>query len=304
VCLGHVVAPTAPAVTGLSPATGPDTGGTPVTITGTGFDTASGGTAIKFGANDATSVACSSTTSCTATSPAGSGIVDVVVTAHALASATSAADRFTYTGAAVAPTVTGISPTSGSTAGGTSVTITGTGFDTAPLGTTVTFGANAATGAVTCSSTTSCTATSPAGSGTVHVVVTVGGQSSAASPADTFTYVDAGPVMTTVNVPVPALVKGFGYWFTFTSTASGTLNATWTTPSSIPGTLAIYAGTPFSGQPNPVKLSPPTPTLASIKATRASFSVTTGTQPAGTYTVYFFSSKAAPAGDGTVTYMK
>jgi hypothetical protein len=110
--------------------------------------------------------------------------------------------------------------------------------------------------------------------------------------------------MTLVPVPVPALAKGFGYWFTFTSTADGTLSATWTTPSSIPGTLSIYAGTPFSGQPNPVKLSPPTPTLASVKATRASFSVTTGTQPVGTYTVYFFSSKAAPAGDGTVTYMK
>jgi hypothetical protein len=396
VCLGHVVAPTAPAVTGLSPATGPSTGGTPVTITGTGFDTASGGTGIKFGANDATSVACSSTTSCTATSPAGSGIVDVVVTAHALPSATSAADQFTYTGAAVAPTVTGISPTSGSTAGGTSVTITGTGFNTAAGATSVAFGATNAS-IVACSTTTSCTATSPSGAlGTVDVLVTANGLQSAANPAAdqftyvtpppvvgfvgptsgptaggtpvtitgtgfssapgamtvsfganpatgvlcavegtctvtspaaaaagtvdvivtvdgvastpnanaTFTYVAAGPAMTPVPVPVPALAKGFGYWFTFTSAASGTLSATWTTPSSIPGTLSIYAGTPFSGQPNPVKLSPPAGALASIKATRASFSVTTGTQPAGTYTVYFFSSKAAPAGDGTVTYMK
>ena len=177
-------------------------------------------------------------------------------------------------------------------------------MDTTPLSTTVAFGANPASN-VSCVSTTICTATSPAGAaGTVDVIVTVDGVASTPNANATFTYVDAGPAMTTVNVPVPALAKGFGYWFTFTSTASGTLSATWTTPSSIPGTLAIYAGTPFSGQPNPVKLSPPTGALASIKATRASFSVTTGTQPAGTYTVYFFSSKAAPAGDGTVTYMK
>ena len=40
-------------------------------------------------------------------------------------SATSSADQFTYV---AAPTVTGISPTAGPTAGGTAVTITGTGF--------------------------------------------------------------------------------------------------------------------------------------------------------------------------------
>ena len=56
-------------------------------------------------------------------------------------SATSPADQFTYT-AAVAPAVTGISPTSGPTAGGTVVTITGTGFTGA---TAVDFGTTAAT---------------------------------------------------------------------------------------------------------------------------------------------------------------
>ena len=66
-------------------------------------------------------------TTITADSPAGTGTVDVTVTTPAGTSATSAADQFTYT-VAVAPTVTGLSPTTGSQAGGTLVTITGTEF--------------------------------------------------------------------------------------------------------------------------------------------------------------------------------
>src|SRR4029077_14161561 len=53
--------------------------------------------------------------------------------------------------------------------------------------TTVSFGGQAAT-AVSCASTTSCTATSPPGTGLVNVTVTVGGQASAANAADQFTY--------------------------------------------------------------------------------------------------------------------
>lgn len=70
---------------------------------------------------------------------------------------------------APAPTVTAISPTSGSTSGGTSVTITGTGFSS---GATVSLGGTAATN-VTVVSSTSITATTPAhAAGTVNVVVT------------------------------------------------------------------------------------------------------------------------------------
>jgi IPT/TIG domain len=68
-----------------------------------------------------------------------------------------------------APTVTAISPTSGTTSGGTSVTITGTGFLSGP---TVSLGGTSATN-VTVVSSTSITATSPAHApGTVDVVVT------------------------------------------------------------------------------------------------------------------------------------
>ena len=68
-----------------------------------------------------------------------------------------------------APTVSGMSPVSGTTAGGTPVTITGTGF---LAGATVSFGGTAATG-VNVASSTSITATAPAhAAGAVNVVVT------------------------------------------------------------------------------------------------------------------------------------
>jgi hypothetical protein len=69
-----------PTVTSVSPNTGPATGGTSVTITGTNF---TGTTAVSFGATAATGFTVNSATSITATSPAGTGTVDVRVTSRA-----------------------------------------------------------------------------------------------------------------------------------------------------------------------------------------------------------------------------
>ncbi len=161
-----------PTVTAVSPTSGPTTGGTSVTITGTDFATAAGATTVDFGGTAATSVSCSSTTSCSGTSPAGTaGTVDVTVTTAAGTSATSAADRFTYVAVTTgAPTVTGVTPGSGGTAGGTAVTVTGSNF--VGGGTTVTFG-GAAAGHVVVQSPTSLTATTPAhAAGPVAVTAT------------------------------------------------------------------------------------------------------------------------------------
>ena len=88
--------------------------------------------------------------------------------------------------AASPPTISAISPTTGTTAGGLVVTITGTNFVVGA--TTVTFG-TAAGSAVSCSSTTSCVAASPPGSvGVVDVTATTSGGTSATSSADQFTY--------------------------------------------------------------------------------------------------------------------
>lgn len=70
-----------PTVTDLSPNTGPQGGGTPVTVTGSGFGLGSEATTFKFGNQLAIEVACSSTTTCTMLAPAAAktGTVNVIV---------------------------------------------------------------------------------------------------------------------------------------------------------------------------------------------------------------------------------
>jgi hypothetical protein len=89
--------------------------------------------------------------------------------------------------AAPVPVVTGISPASGAAAGGDTVTITGTGFTGAI---DVSIGPTSAA-AMHVDTDTQITATSPPGTGvgTVDVIVTTPGGTSAATPADQFTYV-------------------------------------------------------------------------------------------------------------------
>jgi hypothetical protein len=90
------------------------------------------------------------------------------------------------TSATAAPALSGLSPTSGSTAGGTSVTITGTGFTGA---TAVTFGGTAAKSFSVKSDTKVVAVSSAHGAATTNVRVTgPGGQSAVVTPADQFTY--------------------------------------------------------------------------------------------------------------------
>ena len=188
----------APTVAGISPNSGPDAGGTPVTITGSGF---TGATGVDFGMTAATDVTVVNSTTITAESPAGTGVVDVTVVTPAGTSATSSADQFSYIAAtAAAPTVTGVSPNSGPTAGGTAVTITGSGFTGA---TAVDFSTKAATDVTVVNSMT-ITADSPAGSGVADVTVITSAGTSAKSAADQFTYaaatiVAAAPTVTGVS---------------------------------------------------------------------------------------------------------
>ncbi|MBI2764948.1 MAG: IPT/TIG domain-containing protein [Chloroflexi bacterium] len=181
-----------PVVTEVSPNSGSTAGGTAVTITGTGFI---GATAVKFGGVPATAFTVNSATSISATSPDHAvGVVDVQVTTVGGTSATSAADRFTYTAAPV-PVVTSISPNSGSTAGGTEVSITGTGFIGA---TAVKFGGVPAT-AFTVNSATSISATSPAqAAGTVVVIVSNDTGDSTANANTYFVYAPR-PVVTSIS---------------------------------------------------------------------------------------------------------
>ena len=82
-----------PTITGLSPTRGLTTGGETVTITGTGFTSA---TAVSFGSTAAANMAIQSDAQMTATCPEGTGTVDVTVITQAGTSATSTADQFSY----------------------------------------------------------------------------------------------------------------------------------------------------------------------------------------------------------------
>jgi hypothetical protein len=87
--------PVGPLVNSVVPDIGPDSGGTSVTISGTGF---TGASAVDFGAGNPASYTVNSDSSITAASPEGStGTVDVTVTTSVGTSPTSSADQFTYT---------------------------------------------------------------------------------------------------------------------------------------------------------------------------------------------------------------
>src|SRR5436190_14140930 len=115
----------APTVLPISPNSGTANGGTAVTITGTGF---LAGATVKLGGTAATGVTVVSSTSITATTAAhAAGTVNVVVT-NTDAQSGTLTNGYTYTGTNPAPTVSAITPNSGSTGAGTRATITGTGF--------------------------------------------------------------------------------------------------------------------------------------------------------------------------------
>ena len=169
----------APTVTGISPESGNMAGGDFVEITGTGFTTAS---AVNFGSAAAGSFSIDpSGELITATTPSGSGTVDVTVTTAGGTSSTSGADQFTY---APIPTVTALSPSCGVDAGADQVVVTGSGFTYA---TAVSFG-SAAAGSFHVVSDGQIDATSPSGSGTVDVIVTTQSGPSSSVVGDTFTY--------------------------------------------------------------------------------------------------------------------
>ncbi len=164
--------PPVPAISSLAPQRGATAGGTSVVITGTDLN---GATSVTFGSATA-SFTVNSSTQITALSPAGTGSVNVSVTTPG---GTSNALPYAY---GDAPLITGITPSSGLVAGGTTVVITGSAFANAS---SVTFGGTAAT-SFTVNSASQISAVTPAhAAGTVPVVVTT---PLGASNVLTFTY--------------------------------------------------------------------------------------------------------------------
>jgi hypothetical protein len=198
-----------PRLLGISVSAGPATGGTSVTIGGTGF---TGATGVSFGATPAASFTINNDNSITATSPTASpGTVDVTVTSAGGTSATSAGDQFTFVGR---PVVTGVNPSSGPVVGGGWLTITGQSLAAA---TSVSFG-DQPTG-FSANPDGSLTAYIPPGEGpdSVDITVTSLGGTSAVTRAAQYTYV-TGPVPTVSGVSPRFGGPGGGTTVTITGT--------------------------------------------------------------------------------------
>jgi hypothetical protein len=257
-----------PSVAAVSPSSGPTAGGTSVTITGANLDNP---TAVKFGSNSAT-IGSHTATQIVATSPAGlPGTVDVTVTTAGGTSATSAADEFTY---AAPPTVTGVSPTSGPTLGGTVVTITGTNLANPSV---VKFGgANAAV--VTPISATKLTAVAPTGSaGPQDVTVTTPGGTSATSSADQFTFVPP-PTVTGVSPSSGPAAGGTSVTITGTDLTGATavqFGATPATSFSVDSSAQVTATTPAGSGTADVTVTTPSGTSAFNSSDRFTYNPST-----------------------------
>jgi hypothetical protein len=223
-----------PTVASISPSSGSTLGGTSVTITGTNLTSASD---VTIGGTAATSVNVVDSTTITATTPAGSeGTASVLVTT--LGGTNRANTLYTYV---APPTVPSISPTSGSTLGGTSVTITGTNFTNAS---DVTIGGTAATSVNVVDSST-ITATTPAGSaGTASVLVTTPGGTNAANTL--FTYV-APLTVASISPTSGSTLGGTSVTITgtnFTGATGVTIGGTAATSVSVVNATTITATTP------------------------------------------------------------
>ncbi|MGH7027797.1 putative Ig domain-containing protein [Brevundimonas sp.] len=198
----------APTVTALSPTAGPTGGGTTVIITGTGFSAAPGTGAVRFGVTNA-SYTINSNTQITATSPAGTGTVDVRVSTAGGTSATSAADQFTYVAPPTAPAV--LSPAEGEFRAARDVNLTGTAQANATISITGSY-----TGTATANGSGDWAVLLPAvaSDGPVSVSVTAT-NAGGVSPATTRSWIidTTAPAAPTITQPVNGAVLADG-WIT------------------------------------------------------------------------------------------
>ncbi|MGO9456559.1 MAG: IPT/TIG domain-containing protein [Acidimicrobiales bacterium] len=180
----------APTISSVAPKTGPSTGGTRVTITGTDF---TGVTEVSFGTVPATNsqIVATGTTKLSVVTPAHTpGTVNVsITTTHGDATDTGA---FTYF--APKPTIGSLSPSSGATTGGTSVTIRGAHLTAS---TSVTFGATPAPTFQVTGTTKLVVKTPTHAAG--KVAVTVDTTHGTATKATAFTFLLPAPTISSVT---------------------------------------------------------------------------------------------------------
>ncbi len=218
----------APTIVYVQPTSGPVAGGTTVIMAGNRL---TGATAVAFGGTNAASFHVDNDNQITAVAPAhAAGTVDVQVTAPAGSSATvGAGDDYVYT--AALPTITLLSPPSGTTAGGTedsAVIIKGTDL----IGTTaVTFGATPAI-SFKVNSSSEIYAVAPAHAvGAVDVIVTTPNGPSVPTAASVYEYLDLFPSLP-LDKPVDVVRRTASPWIWSAAVAGQTVayeeSPTWT----------------------------------------------------------------------------
>ena len=194
------------AVSSVSPSGGPLAGGSSVTINGW-FE--SSVDSVRMGTARVTNLVRVSSTRLTGTTPPGSTATSVNVTAYAGTASATCSSCFTY---GAPSTVSGVSPNSGSSAGGRPVTITGTNFpytvDSVRFGT----GRLASVSRV---SSTQLTGITPAAAATGAVDVTVFSTSAgSATCAGCYTYTTPAPPLVWASLAA-------GEYFTCGLTSAG-----------------------------------------------------------------------------------
>lgn len=172
-----------PRILSISPSSGPQGGGTTISLSGVNFDSK---TQLFVGGAPCTNVSLVSTGSLTGATPSTNvlGFADVTVK-NDDGQRDKIANGFEYTNGTSSVSVSSVAPTSGNS--GTAVTINGSGFQ---ANATVTFGSASATG-VSVVSATQITCTAPGGAGPVSVTVQ-NTDSSSGQLANAFTYPGTG----------------------------------------------------------------------------------------------------------------
>ncbi|MFI1952075.1 IPT/TIG domain-containing protein [Streptomyces xinghaiensis] len=273
-----------PVLSSVVPQQGVRTGGTPVTLAGSGFG---GATAVRFGTTPAASFAVLSATRIDAVTPPGNGTVHVTVST---AGGTSTQPvTFTYV-TAVLPSVTSVTPDRGPAAGGTPVTLAGSGFGGA---TAVRFGTTPAA-SFTVVSAARIDAVTPAGSpGPAAVTVTTPGGTSVPQAPQSYFYYLAQPALSDLSPDrgpaaggTPVTLAGSGF-------AGATAVRFGTTPAAsftVVSATRIDAVAP-AGSPGPVAVTVTTPggTSNSLTYTWAPAAVLSDAVPA-----------AGPTSGGTI----
>ena len=233
-----------PTVTGIVPANGPSSGGTPVTINGTDFQ--SGATAT-IGGVPLTGVSVTGPTTLSGTTGAhapGSG--NAVLVFNPDSQSATCACTYTYDPAA-APTVTAISPANGPSAGGTVVTITGTAFQpraTATIG-------GVALGAVSVLSDTALSGTTGAHApAAANAVIVTNPDTQSASCTCTYAYdASAAPSVSSISPAsgpttggTAVTISGASFQTGATATVGGVaLTAVTVTSTTLTGTTSAHA---------------------------------------------------------------